>query len=737
MSDLRSRRDAALEAYKAEALELCAELEDALLELEESPKDMDLVGRVFRAMHTIKGSGSMFGLDDISEFTHEVETVYDHVRNGTVRVSKELIDMTLMARDWILETVNTIGSDDPADGHRSEELASSFKKFLPEAAGCDSVSENLEYSDNKGVDKALLPPEKMKTYRIRFKPNPEIFLYGTDPAYLIEDLREFGHCRVVAHTKNIPEIEGCNPERCYVSWDIILTTERGMDEIRDVFIFVESAMELAIDIIGEEGLDHEEQDSRRLGEILIERGDISTDELERALKERKRIGETLVSSGAIEQHQVDSALAEQEEVRNVNKRKKEKQEQQTIRVSSEKLYSLVNLVGELVTLQARLTQSTQGWSDFDLVSKNSDLLAELKQNNFRRLLDIASISEEVERITGEIRESAMSMQMVPIGSVFGKFRRLVRDLSSELGRDIRLITEGAETELDKTMIDKLGDPLVHIIRNCVDHGIEPPETRKSAGKPGQGSVHLLAEHSGGNILIRIRDDGKGMDTEAILSRAIEKGLITQDDELSEKDVLMLTFMPGFSTAGTVNGVSGRGVGMDVVKRSIDSLRGSVEIESEMNRGTTITLRIPLTLAIIDGLLVRVGAEHFVLPLLSVDECVEINGRDMHLAHGRRIINVREDAIPYLSLRKLFHINGGVSAIEKVVIVSIDGQRIGFVVDDVVGEHQTVIKSLGSIYRNLENISGATLLGDGSVALILDIQKLFREAERTESVFNHG
>jgi two-component system chemotaxis sensor kinase CheA len=228
-----------------------------------------------------------------------------------------------------------------------------------------------------------------------------------------------------------------------------------------------------------------------------------------------------------------------------------------------------------------------------------------------------------------------------------------------------------------------------------------------------------------------------MDTEAILSRAIEKGLITQDDELSEKDVLMLTFMPGFSTAGTVNGVSGRGVGMDVVKRSIDSLRGSVEIESEMNRGTTITLRIPLTLAIIDGLLVRVGAEHFVLPLLSVDECVEINGRDMHLAHGRRIINVREDAIPYLSLRKLFHINGGVSAIEKVVIVSIDGQRIGFVVDDVVGEHQTVIKSLGSIYRNLENISGATLLGDGSVALILDIQKLFREAERTESVFNHG
>jgi two-component system chemotaxis sensor kinase CheA len=308
----------------------------------------------------------------------------------------------------------------------------------------------------------------------------------------------------------------------------------------------------------------------------------------------------------------------------------------------------------------------------------------------------------------------------------------VRDLSKELGKEIELTTEGAETELDKTVIEKLNDPMVHLIRNCIDHGVETPDFRSNIGKPAQGMIHLSAKHSGAYVLIEIVDDGAGLDADVIRSKAVEKGMIVPDAELTEKEIYSLILAPGFSTAKTVTNVSGRGVGMDVVKRAIDNLRGSIGITSQKGIGTTITLRLPLTLAIIEGLLVQIGKEYFVLPLSVVEECVELTREDIANAHGRHLANVRGQIVPYISLREQFAINGKKPEIEQIVIVGVEGHRVGFVIDNVIGEHQTVIKTLGRVYKDIEGISGATILGDGTVALILDIQKLVQIAEREEA-----
>jgi two-component system chemotaxis sensor kinase CheA len=326
----------------------------------------------------------------------------------------------------------------------------------------------------------------------------------------------------------------------------------------------------------------------------------------------------------------------------------------------------------------------------------------------------------------------MGIRMMPIGTTFSKFKRVVRDLSSELGKEAVLITEGAETELDKTVIERLSDPLVHLIRNCIDHGIEPPETREATGKPGQGTVHLSAIHSGAHVLIQIRDDGAGLDANGIRAKATEKGLVDGNTpDLSDRELFQFILAPGFSTAKKVTDVSGRGVGLDVVKKAIDALRGSIEISSQKGLGTTITLKLPLTLAIIDGFLTRIGAENFVFPLSLVEECVELNRKSVNNSHGRNIANVRGDIVPYIRLRERFSIDGGPPPIEQIVITRVEDKRVGFVVDHIIGGHQTVIKNLGGFYRNVEGISGATILGDGTVALILDVPKLVQSSEKEE------
>jgi len=688
------------EAYREEAYELLSELESALLELEENPNDPNLVGRVFRAMHTIKGSGAMFGFDDIAAFTHEIETVFDMVRGGKIAVTKNLVDMALSALDQIRMMVD----GDQGDETEKENILEAFRKLLPDKG---NKNETLG-EDSTGRNRQLKTQEPTITYRIRFRPNPDIFASGTNPILLLDELRELGQHSITALTKDIPPLEDMEPESCYLSWDIIVTTSAGVNAIKDVFIFVQDECELTIDVI-DDGLLDEDADYKMLGEILVERGDIGTEELKEALAAQKRIGDVLIETGAADEGAIKSAVAEQQVVRQVRQSRQKKALASSIRVASDKLDTLVDLVGELVTVQASLSQKASSKDDSELLS----------------------IAEKVERLTADLRENTMRIRMMPKGSTFNKFKRLVRDLSNELGKDVALTLEGGQTELDKTVIERLNDPLVHIIRNSIDHGIEPPEVRQAVGKPRQGNVHLAAEHAGSHVLIRISDDGKGLDREVIFQKAVEKGLVSPDAQLTDSEVFAQILAPGFSTASVVTDVSGRGVGMDVVKQAIEDLRGSLEIESEKGVGTTITLKLPLTLAIIDGLLTRVGKTHFVIPLSSVDECVELARENMQEANGRHIMRLRDEIVPYVSLRELFRINGGRPAIQQMVVTIVNGSRLGFVVDQIIGEHQTVIKNLGKIYKDAKAFSGATILADGTVALIVDVNGILDIAQMEE------
>jgi len=695
------------EAFKEEAYELLRELETALLELEKTPADAELISRVFRAMHTIKGSGSACEMTEIAAFTHDLETFFDMVRKGKIAVTKEIIDLTLMARDQIKSMFDAFYKGGAADEARGREVLALFKKLTPASAAAPSdVAPAPAHPQKEAPIQG-----KSVTYRIRFKPAPDSFEQGSDPVVILNEIRELGPCQIIAHTEDVPCLEDYRATRCYTYWDIILTTRLGRNAIEDAFIFVRDSSETRIDVIDEEG--SAEFDSvayKKMGEILLERGDITSDDLQKALQSMKKIGEALVESGIVTPEKIESALAEQQHVREMREQRQGFETISSIRVATEKLDSLVNLVGELVTVQARLTQTSQTHSIPGLVS----------------------IAEEVERLTAELRDKTMSVRMLPIGSTFGNFRRLFRDLSRDLGKEVELATEGGETELDKTVIERLNDPLVHIIRNSLDHGLESPEARVAAGKSRKGQVRLSAIHSGAHVLIQISDDGKGLDREAIHAKAVEKGLADPNTDLSDSEIYSFIFTPGFSTAKKVTSVSGRGVGLDVVKRAIDALRGTIEIASEKGRGTTFTLKLPLTLAIIDGLLVMLEGQRYVIPLTYVKECVELTRQNREDGHGRNIANVRGEIVPYINLRDQFSIVDSAPEREQIVITESGGMRVGFVVDHVIGGHQTVIKNLGRYYHGIEGLSGATILGDGTVALILDVPRLVRLVERGEN-----
>ncbi|WP_429884685.1 chemotaxis protein CheA [Geoalkalibacter halelectricus] len=695
------------DAFREEAYELLIELETSLLELEDNPRDMDVIGRVFRAMHTIKGSGAMFGFDEISAFTHEIETVFDLVRNGDIPVTKEMVDLCLLARDQIKAMLDEAGGGPAIDRAQTDRLAAAFRAFLPET--------ETEQSSLPAAAQNQAEQGETRTWRIRFRPAPDIFANGTNPLSLLRELCELGEAKVVAQTDLIPTIDDLNPEACYLYWDIILTTRADRNAIADVFIFVEDDCELSITAIDEGGCLDDGESRKRLGEILVERGDLKEDDLERVLAARKRLGEVLVDDGLVKPGAVAAALAEQQALDKQRGNRPPADAASSLRVPAERLDKLVDLVGELVTVQSRLSQTAAGREDATLTA----------------------VAEEVERLVEELRDLTLNIRMLPIGTTFSKFKRLVRDLSRDLGKEIELETSGADTELDKTVIERLNDPLVHIIRNSIDHGIEMPDLRQVAGKPRQGTIHLAAMHSGDSVVIEIRDDGKGLDRDAIRAKAVAKGLMGEQDELPDNELFQFIFGAGFSTAQSVTNVSGRGVGMDVVRRAIEALRGSIDIRSDKGRGTTIRVRIPLTLAIIESLLVGIGKERFVLPLSLVEECIELSEKDVAAAHGRNLVRVRDQLVPYLPLRRWFDIQGERPAIEQVVITTLEGRRVGFVVDQVIGEHQTVIKSLGRMYRDAEGISGATILGDGSVALILDVPQLVQGAELEEKSATQG
>ena len=696
--------------FREEAKERLAEIEEAMLELEDQPNDPELVSRTFRAMHTIKGSGAMFEFTDIVEFTHDIENVYDLVRDGIVSVTKELITLTLAAHDEIQTMLDNPEAD--TEGHeRRKKITEAFKGLIPQDGG--------EKEEDRGKDPEKSPPmegEGSQTFRIRFVPIEDIYSSGTKPTLLLNELRELGDCEIFAQTGKIPDIFDLNPEHCYLYWDIVLQTSCGKNTIEDVFIFVADDCEVVISEISREEYELMIPEKAKLGEILVDRGVLKQDDLSKVLKKQLPVGELLVKEGLTDSENVQSALAEQQFVKKLREKGKKAEAVSSIRVSSDKLDKLVDLVGELVTGQARLSQ----------------IASELDNTN------LMTVTEEIERLTAELRDNTMSVRMLTLADTFGKFKRLVRDLGNELQKEVRLVSEGAETELDKTVIEQLNDPLVHIIRNSVDHGIEPPDTRAKSGKPTTGTVHLSASYSGAHVVIEIRDDGGGMNPEKIRKKAVERDLISADMKLTDREVLQLVFQPGFSTAEKVTNVSGRGVGMDVVKKGIESLRGSVEIDSEWGKGTTLTLKLPLTLAIIDGLLVKVGAEFFVLPLAAIEECIELTDQDVQDSYGRHIVDVRGQIVPYIRLRDQFQIEGEKQALEQVVIAEVGKYRIGFVVDSVIGQHQTVIKTLSKVYKNVEGISGATIMADGTVSLIVDINNLLRYVElKDQQTLNKG
>lgn len=689
--------DRHIAAFREEAAELLRELEGSLLELEERPGDADVVGRVFRALHTIKGSGAMFGFTILSGFTHRVETVFDGVREGRIPVTGALIGATLAARDHIQALLAAPEGGGEELGPAGEAILEQLNRAVREASEAPEPAAAAADAGPPEPGRAPAGEAATATWRIRFEPAPDILLTGANPLLLLRELGELGDLSLLAHMDRIPPLADFDPEKCYIYWDLILTTAAGKDAIRDVFIFVEDRARISIEPVGE-------TEAGRVGDVLAARGDIHPEAIEAVIKERPRVGELLVSRGITSEDRVRAALLEQQHMGALRDKRQRVEAESTLRVPAAKLDSLVNIVGELVTMQARL-------SGYALESGDAE---------------ITFIAGEVERLTETLRESAMSMRMLPIGETFARFKRLVRDLSSDLGKRVDLVIEGAATELDKSVIEVLVDPLVHLIRNAIDHGIETPERRAAAGKPPVGRLLLAASHEGAFVSIRVADDGAGLDHAAIRARAIERGLIAPDAVLTEQQTAALILKPGFSTASAVSEISGRGVGTDVVQRGVEALRGTLTIKSAQGQGTTVTLRIPLTLAIIDGLLVEAGGDCFVVPLSNISSCLEL-AREREGERRQSLVSVRDQLVPYVVLRERFHIPGEAPATEQVIIAETREGPCGLVVDRVIGDHHTVVKKLGNLYSHVEEVSGATILGNGKVALILDVDKMARVA----------
>ena len=638
------------QGFLEEARELLSELESSLLELDQQPDDPETVGRAFRALHTIKGSGAMFGFEDIAAFAHDLEAVFDRLRKGQLTASADLINLALAAGDQIKTMLDAAAGEGTADPQRGTRILSEIR----ELAGTPESHQETPAAppDSPASAPAGTPVE----WSIHFRPGPNTILNGTNPLLLLRELRELGSLRIQPDVSAIPRLAEIDPESCYSAWDLLLTTAAGRDAIRDVFIFVEDDCELRIEAAAPE------------------------------------TGASAAPAGTAKREAPASAAQGSGGA-------------SSIRVAAERLDQLVNLVGELVTVQARLSEISARRDD----------------------PDIRAVSEEIDRLTAELRENSMSIRMLPLRNTFERFRRLVHDLGIELHKQVDLVTEGAETELDKTVIDQLNDPLVHLIRNSMDHGIETPEARRAAGKPPAGKIRLRAMHSGAQVLIQVSDDGRGLDAQAVRARAIEQGMIDASAQLSESELFSLILAPGFSTAREVTDVSGRGVGMDVVRRSVETLRGSLEIASQPGQGLTVTLRLPLTLAIIDGLLVRVEDAYFILPLATSLECVELTRQDIQNAHGNHLADVRGETIPYIRLREFFAMETALPEREQMMVVDTEEGHCGLVVDEVLGNHQTVIKNLGRFYRDVQMVSGATILGNGTVALILDPHRLVQHA----------
>ncbi|MDR6113916.1 MULTISPECIES: chemotaxis protein CheA [unclassified Sphingomonas] len=650
-------------AFRIEAGELLEQVEQGLLDLGHRLDDMSLVNAVFRGLHTLKGSGAMFGFDKLAAFTHHCETAFDRVRKGDVRATPDLVSVILSAGDHMRALVE--GDAPEAEG---QAILTRLAAAVDAAAG------------GAGEAPAPVAGPVRTGWTLSFRLPPDAMANGTNPLALLDELRELGEATIVARTDEIPALGTFEPGHCVVGWDCTLIGDISRDAIEDVFLFVMDDMEITI------------------APLAVEASE------EPAVADEPAAASPVAASAPAPAVTAPVAANDQPARTPANRSQGEH-----VRVPAERLDELMDRVGELVIAQSRLSQ---------LAGHGHDL-------------SLRSVSEEIERLAGEMRDTMMILRMVPVSTLFGRFRRLIHDLAIETGKTIELVTEGETTEVDKTVIERLFDPLVHIIRNSCDHGLERAEDRLAAGKSASGLIRLSAHQAGGEVLITITDDGRGIDVERVRAKAEANGLIQPGQVVGEDELLGLIFHPGFSTAAQVTNLSGRGVGMDVVKRTIESLRGSIDVKSVPGQGSTITLRIPLTLAIIEGLLVRVGEGRYVIPLAAVEECLELSLEEDLRSRGRSIITLRERLVPFLRLRDLFDTGTKPDTYQKIVVVGTGQERVGLVVDQIIGNHQTVIKAMSPLHRNVAAFAGATILGDGSVALILDIAQLIALSQPRE------
>lgn len=662
--------------FRMEAAELFEQIESGLLDLTHRLDDRDQIDAVFRGLHTLKGSGAMFGFDALAAFTHHCETAFDRVRKGEKPATSELIAAVLAAQDHMRALV-----DRPTDDHGNigDILLSQLQRAVEGDAPVTAPVPTIQ-----AEPAAVAVKSAGNTWRIRFSLPVNSMVNGTNPLGLLDELRDLGECRIAVNTSAIPSLDVLVPTDLHLSWDVTVTTDQPRSAIDDVFIFVLDDMQLDVETLTD-GVP-----------AIAEPAAVQAEQPVPVVLPVAAIAPAALPVPA----QAPAAPAVEREVPGSNDARQAKAAE-NVRVPAERLDELMDRVGELVIAQSRLRQ---------LASSSMDL-------------QLRSVSEEIERLSGELRDTMMVLRMVPVGSLFGRFRRLVHDLARETGKVIELVTEGETTEVDKTVIERLADPLVHLVRNSIDHGLESPEERRAAGKDEAGKIMLSARQAGGEVIITIKDDGRGINRERVRAKAEASGLIQPGAVLSDQDLLQLIFAPGFSTAAQVTNLSGRGVGMDVVKKTVETLRGAIDITSHAGQGSDVSLRIPLTLAIIDGLLVRVGTGRYVIPLSAVEECLELSLEEDLRSRGRSFISLRDSLVPFLRLRDLFRTGTKPDAHQKVVVISTGTERVGMVVDQIIGDHQTVIKSMSKLHHDVATFSGATILGDGSVALILDVAHL--------------
>jgi len=700
--------DAVMHTFIAESRELLGEMEDALLAVAQPDGGAEAVNAIFRAAHTIKGSAGMFGLDPVVEFTHVAESVLDRVRDGRVPVDESLVALLLACCDHIGALVNAVESGE-LDGNQAladagAPLTAQLQTYLGAPAGAAPRAAEAAAGNEA--------PGDAEHWHISLRFGADVLRNGMDPLSFLRYLGQMGEITGIAVLDEaLPAAAEFDPESCYLGFELAFHSNADKAAIEGVFEFVRDDCQLRIlpphSRVSEyvRLIEQLPEERSRLGEMLVKCGSVTANELAQALAQQNAagpqaapIGAILVEQGAVRPPVVDAALAKQKQA---SEPRAATQENRSVRVDADKLDRLINLVGELI-----------------IAGASANVIARRAQ-----IPELLECTSTLSSLVEEVRDSALQLRMVKIGATFNRFQRVVHDVSREIGKDIGLSVSGEDTELDKTVVEKIGDPLTHLVRNAMDHGIENAELRAARGKPAKGKVALNAYHDSGSIVIEVSDDGGGLKKDRILAKAIERGLVEPGRVLSDKEIYGLIFEPGFSTAEQVTNLSGRGVGMDVVKRNIQALRGSVEISSEEGVGTTVTVRLPLTLAIINGFQVGLGKSVFVIPMDMVEECVEFREEE-----GRDYIDLRGQALPFVRLRERFAIEGPPARRQSIVIVRYGSKRAGLVVDSLLGEFQTVIKPLGKVFSGLRFLSGSSILGNGEVALILDMVALLNGIE---------